>query len=309
MSRVIDLYSANLSDSNLALCLGFFDGLHLGHQKVINEAKKCGSTVGLLTFESQIKYNLGRNENDMMLTSMSDRLDLLDKFGVDYLFPLTFTDELKNTSSEEFIKLIIENTHAKYLVCGLDFKFGKNASGDINTLKNFEKEYGYKTIAVDLLSEGAVKISSSDIINLIKNGEITEANSLLGYNYTISGVVDYGLSNGRKIGYRTANIKLSFPYVMPKNGVYATVFQFGKRRYLSMTNVGTHPTIDSLPEPIIETNVFNYNSEMYGNNVKIEFICRTRDEIKFKSIDELRNQLNKDKDEIIAKYSQYIQNI
>ena len=109
MSRVIDLYSANLSDSNLALCLGFFDGLHLGHQKVINEAKKCGSTVGLLTFESQIKYNLGRNENDMMLTSMSDRLDLLDKFGVDYLFPLTFTDELKNTPSEEFIKLIIEN--------------------------------------------------------------------------------------------------------------------------------------------------------------------------------------------------------
>ena len=106
MSRVIDLYSANLSDSNLALCLGFFDGLHLGHQKVINEAKKCGSTVGLLTFESQIKYNLGRNENDMMLTSMSDRLDLLDKFGVDYIFTLKLKDENKKKKKEEIIKII-----------------------------------------------------------------------------------------------------------------------------------------------------------------------------------------------------------
>ena len=106
MSRVIDLYSANLSDSNLALCLGFFDGLHLGHQKVINEAKKCGSTVGLLTFESQIKYNLGRNENDMMLTSMSDRLDLLDKFGVDYIFTLKLKNVIKKTKKEKFIKFL-----------------------------------------------------------------------------------------------------------------------------------------------------------------------------------------------------------
>lgn len=303
MTEIVDLRQTRIQSDDLALCLGFFDGLHLGHQQVIKTALSLSPNVGVLTFESQIKHSLGQNTTGGLLTTVADRRRLLSELHISYLFPLVFDDRLKNMSPVDFLSFLDQSVHPKYLVCGTDFKFGKAAAGSVETLRFYEPTYGYKTVAVDLLAAKELKVSSSSIIKALEKGDILTANRELGRNYSIAGTVVHGLANGRRLGFVTANIAADISYVIPSGGVYATKITIDGQRWLSMTNIGTHPTLDQLNTPAIETNIFGFNQELYGRFVRLEFLDRIRDEQRFDSLAALTAQLNDDREYVLKHYS------
>ncbi len=280
--------------NNINLCLGFFDGMHLGHQYLIKESLKDNKNTYVLTFSGFLKADINSSYQKEVLTSIEDRIEILDKLNVKGLFIIPFTKEIKELSPKDFIKIYLKPLNIKKIYVGKDFTFGKNGQGKVDDLK---KEFDVKV--VDFLQNNNQKISAKNIISLLKEGEITKANQLLGRNYAIKGEVIHGLQNGRKIDFPTANIEPLVSYVIPKDGVYATKITINKHTYLSMTNIGTHPTIDELIKPSIETNIFNFHENIYHYKVKLEFLYKVREQIKFENLDKLKSQLILDKLAII----------
>lgn len=273
---------------DLGLVLGYFDGVHIGHAQLINFAKqntKRGS-LGVLTFDRALKSVEGS------LMSISDKAEAMEKLGVDYLFIIVCDDELKRMSYKTFVEQVLKKFNPKELFCGPDFKFGYQAEGDVNYLKEcFPSTYvlGY---VKDHFGE---KISSSSIKNSILKGEIQEANRHLGRPYRVNGAVIRGFSEGAKLGFPTANLLPDINYVFPPNGVYFTKTIINGVVYNSITNVGTHPTINEVAIPIVETYVLNNNFDnLYGEHIQTCFYKRLRPEIKFNNVDELKRQIEKD---------------
>lgn len=285
-------------DGQLSLCLGLFDGLHKGHIKLISQALKESMEVGVLTFEGELKQ-MTENREGGILTSISDREEMLKSMGVSSLFVLPFNESVYNMPAEDFINDVLKPLEPEAIYIGKDFRFGKGALGDYKTLLKY-----FKVVLVEFVTdEDNNKISTKAIISMIRGGDILKANACLGRNYRISGKVIHGLGNGGKVlGYPTANIALSSDYVIPKNGVYATRFIIDGRGYLSMTDIGHHPTIDGLKSLSIETNIFDFVGNIYSDNVKVEFLDYIREEKKFDTIGELMLQLRRDKDYIEKKY-------
>ena len=279
-----------ISNKPITICLGFFDGLHKGHIHLINKAIQENEDVYVLTFNGDIKYITNQRQKNYSLTSIQDRIDILSTLNIKGLFILDFTLDLMNLSPLDFINKILKPLNIKNIYIGKDFTFGKYGKGDYKLLKEY-----FDVNIVDFEYDSDLKISSSEIINLVLKGNIEKVNSLLNRNYFIKGKVVYGLQNGRKINFPTANIKPSFNYPILNNGVYATYISVNNIKYPSMTNIGTHPTIDQLNENSIETNIFNFNRDIYNQDVKLEFVKKIRDEIKFASLDQLKSQLSKDK--------------
>lgn len=281
----------------ITLCLGFFDGLHLGHIHLIKQALKENDNVYLMTFSSDIKSSIKNTKSKGLLTSIEDKKEILEKLGVKGIFVINFNLDVMNTSYLDFISLYLKPLNIKNIYVGSDFRFGKDGKGNIDILKEY-----FLVKIVDFYMVNNEKVSSKDIISSILQGDILLANKLLGRDYSIKGKVVHGLQNGTKIGFPTANIECSFNYVIPKNGVYATKIIVNHEEYLSMTNIGTHPTIDELLKPSIECNIFNFVSDIYEKEVKLFFLGKIRDEVKFKSLKELIEQLKKDRKAIEEKY-------
>jgi riboflavin kinase / FMN adenylyltransferase len=282
-----------ISNKPITICLGFFDGLHKGHIHLINQAIKENEDVYVLTFNGDIKYLTNQRKENYSLTSIEDRIDILSSLNVKGLFILNFNIDLMNLSPFDFIEKILKPLNIKNIYIGKDFTFGKFGKGDYKLLSDY-----FNVKIVDFINEDNSKISSSEIINLILKGDILKVNSLLGRNYFIKGKVVHGLQNGRKINFPTANIEPAFNYPILNNGVYATYITIDNIKYPSMTNIGTHPTIDQLNKNSIETNIFDFDEDIYNKDIKLEFVKKIRDEIKFASLDQLKSQLNKDKLEI-----------
>lgn len=301
MTSIVSFDKTTEVTEELALCLGFFDGLHIGHIQVINKAKEYSSNVGVLTFESQIKFDKDTNNLRPMLTSLEDRAKLLSNRDVKYLIPLDF-NSIKELSPYEFLKLLTSTFEVKYLVCGQDFRFGRNALGDTSTLMKYEEEFQYKAIITNLISKGEEKISASTISKLIQDGNIEEASKELGRYYSISGRVIHGLANGRRLGFKTANLTLSFPYVVPHRGVYATRAIYKGKEYLAMTNIGNHPTLDTLNSYAIETHIIDVELDIYDENLTVEFMEFIRPEKKFDGVNELIAELTRNREYIKEKY-------
>ena len=270
-------------NKKLCLCLGYFDGVHIAHQRLINEAK-IGSDdlIGIITFDSGVKGK----EN---LTSLDDRLNLFKALKVDLVFVFPFTKAFKNLSAEEFKKKFLDKVKPTTLIAGNDFKFGKNRKGDITYLKKF-----YKVHVVDFLKKDNKKISSKEIISLIKDGKIKKANEYLGRAYQIKGRVIHGLRNGSKLNFPTANIKILNNYVVPRFGVYKVITYVFGVPHLGIANVGIHPTIDKLKTPLLEVNIQNFSKDIYGKEIYVEFVDFVRPEKKFNSKNELIKQIKKD---------------
>lgn len=282
----------NYTIKNVDVVLGFFDGVHLGHQYLINYMSSIKKDLDLTV----ITFSKAINKDDRILTSIDKKIEIFKKLNVKYLIVFHVTDEFIKMSDKDFINKILFPLNPKSITCGLDFKFGYKGLGDVNTLKsNFSNvnvlNYFYKN--------NKVKISSSLIKKEIENGEIEIANNDLGRLYSIDGIVVHGLKNGRTIGYPTANIKPNYNYVMPKNGVYITKIKVKANVYESFTNIGIHPTISKLNKEIIETHIFNFDEFIYDEYVEVYFIKRIRDEVKFESINDLKEQLDKDKKDTI----------
>lgn len=291
MEILKDGFSA-LPDTVIAL--GKFDALHKGHMKIIGKMKeisdkKCLKSV-IFTFD---------NISEKFIVSKNDKEKILSSCGIDYMYCQKFNDEFKNTSAEDFFEnILIKKFNAKHIVSGDDWHFGKNKSGDVRLL---EKMCGEKNIGFSVLKRIEINgetVSSSLIRESILNGDVKKANLLLGRPLSVEATVASGKRLGSKIGFPTVNFAAEKGRILPKNGVYASKVLYKDDIYLAMTNVGDNPTVDKNIDVRIETHIFDFEKNVYGEKMKIEFLDKIRDEIKFSSVNALVRQLEKDKEYI-----------
>src|SRR5574344_588191 len=271
---------------NLSLVLGYFDGLHTGHVQLIRYAKFISDgPVGVLTFDKPLKSIEGS------ITSLDEKIELFREIKVDYVFVIMVDDKFKHLSYIDFINKVLKKLNPKTLFCGNDFTFGYEAKGNVYDLKMAFADVQIMNYVNDCNHK---KISSSGIKKLIRDGQVKEASVFLGRPYSISGTVAHGFEEGSKLGKPTANLQMVFDYVLPKEGVYMTRTRIDKRTYKSVTNIGTHPTINQVEKPTIETYIMGLNRDIYGKEMKVFFYKRLRDEKKFASTDELEKQMKID---------------
>lgn len=291
MEILKDGFSA-LPDTVIAL--GKFDALHKGHMKIIGKMKeisdkKCLKSV-IFTFD---------NISEKFIVSKNDKEKILSSCGIDYMYCQKFNDEFKNTSAEDFFEnILIKKFNAKHIVSGDDWHFGKNKSGDVSLL---EKMCGEKNIGFSVLKRIEINgetVSSSLIRESVLNGDVKKANLLLGRPLSVEATVASGKRLGSKIGFPTVNFAAEKGRILPKNGVYASKVLYKDDIYLAMTNVGDNPTVDKNIDVRIETHIFDFEKNVYGEKMKIEFLDKIRDEIKFSSVNALVRQLEKDKEYI-----------
>lgn len=275
---------------DISLCLGYFDGVHVGHQSIIKKALNEGYKVGVLTFDNSPSIVLKKNPNNEALTSVADKAEILNDLGVDYLYIMAFDYESSNLTKKQFVD-ILKVIGPKQILCGDDFRFGKNGEGDCSFLMDY-----FKLHVVSLLKIDNEKVSSRRIRELIQEGNVSKVNLWLGRPYRVSGLVVEGKRNGRLISFPTANMELDYFYVYPKVGVYiGYAYPYGEK-HRCIINVGTHPSIDPLKEPIIEVHIIDFDGLLYGLNLFVSFIQFVREEEYFKNIEDLKTQLTKDVD-------------
>lgn len=270
---------------DLILVLGYFDGVHLGHQKLIEKAKECSENVALLTFDNNFR-SLLNHQRVSLLTPLSDKVDYFKQLGVKYFIILEFNETIKNKTKEEFIEEVLKPINPFKIIIGEDYSFGFNGSGNYKDLMKY-----FSVSVLPFIKIDGVKVGSKKIKELILEGEIEKANKMLNHPYKLSGTVVEGYKNGRKIGFPTANIMPDDDYVTPLEGVYCTYIYIGDFKYKSITSISTHPTINALEKPIIETNVIDFGGNLYGKFVSVEFISFIRPIKKFLNIEQLKSQL------------------
>ena len=287
-------------DFSTSAAIGNFDGVHLGHREIINlindiaiqkSTKSC-----LLTFEPHPQKVLaGRDVS--LIVPVNEKLSLLEQAGVDYVVSLRFTKELSQLSAEEFVQdVLIKTLRIKDIVVGPDFMFGKNRSGNADMLKEMGKKYGFETHIINPRKLGDEVISSSMIRQIIVEGNILKLNDLLGYKYFIKGIIVEGEKRGREIGFPTANLDTQWE-LLPKPGVYATISWLRGSQYKSITNIGFRPTFGK-NKLLIETHLFDFSDTVYGEEIRVEFYQRLRDEKKFESVENLISQIKLDIEEV-----------
>jgi len=283
---------------NSIVAIGNFDGVHLGHQKVLLEAKKLAkkkkSKFGLITFEP-IPMVFFKKIKNHRVQSLTQKIQALEKLHLDFLIIIKFNKIFSNISAENFVsKILVKKINVKNIFVSKNFRFGKNRLGDIKTLKKLEKKFKYKTFITSPLSKNSKMISSTLIRKKISNGNINDAAKLLGRHWSIEGEVVKGYQRGRKIGFPTCNIKLG-SYVLPKFGVYKVLVENNalKLKKNGIANIGIRPTFKG-KEPLLEVNIFGIKKNLYKKTLKVNLLKFIRKEKKFKSLEDLKVQIKKD---------------
>lgn len=283
---------------NTAVALGNFDGLHLGHQFLIKEMMKRADERDLVksvfTFnnDSLVKFKTNRTNN--LLMSNEQKIKLFEKVGIELLYLVDFTEELMHMTPYEFVKrVLVERLRAKLIVIGFDFRFGYKAQGDGEFLIEASKEFDFEVIIVEPIAKNNKIVSSSYIRELIREGNIRDANILLGRPLTIKGTVVKGKGRGSGLGFATANLDIDTNYQIPKYGVYKTFTFIDEKRYLSITSIGNNPTFNDVGFSI-ETHIIDFNEDIYGKKIEVQLIDFIRKEEKFSNKDELKVQVMKD---------------
>ena len=279
-----------VSLNDVTVCLGYFDALHLGHLTLINKSKNLGKKVVVLTMDPNPSSFFNKNVKEV--NSLDDKIEILESIGVDYFVILNTNLDVLNMSKEDFVSKILIPLGTKNVVCGFDYHFGKNKSGDPEYLSYFDE---FDTYICDEVVDENEKVSTTLIKSLLTEGKIERVNKLLTRPYRIKGKVIKGNSIGRTIGYPTANIKLDVNKIYPSNGVYSGYLLVDGVSYLSMINIGTHPTIKELSHPIVEVYAIDQDLDLYGKEVTLIFKNFIRNEKKFNGLSELVNQLDLDK--------------
>ncbi len=290
--------------NNAVVTIGLFDGVHLGHVKILDRLKKIaqneqGETLAI-TFNPHPRLVLNKeNAQIKLLNSLPEKIKLLEKAGLDHLLIIPFTEKFAELSPDEFIgRILIEKIHPSHVVVGYNHTFGKNAGGDFIDLRNFAIEKKFKVEEVAAQKLGKAGISSSKIRLLLEKGEIEEANAMLGYPYFISGKVVRGQQLGKLLGFPTANIELEDKNkLIPAKGVYACRVERQGKIYKGMANIGNRPTVNG-SSLTIEANIFDFDDDIYYETISIHLIARIRDEKKFGSLDLLKKQLSEDRESI-----------
>lgn len=278
--------------------LGTFDGVHIGHKKIIERLLNSSSDDEqslVLTFFPHPRMVLQKESDIKLLNTIEERTQLLEKAGLQNLIIHPFDQAFSRLTAEEFVKnILVDIFNIKKIIIGHDHRFGRNRTANIDDLIRYGKEYGFDVVQISAQEIDEVSISSTKIRNALSEGKIALANEYLGYNYFFSGTVIHGKKLGRTIGFPTANIKIEESYkLIPGIGVYAVKCQVGNRELKGMLNIGTNPTVEGQILSI-EVNLFDFNEDLYGQKIKVELIKRIRDEQKFDSVEVLKAQLHKD---------------
>ncbi|WP_299223007.1 bifunctional riboflavin kinase/FAD synthetase [uncultured Psychroserpens sp.] len=292
------------------ITIGTFDGVHIGHQKIIKRLVAVGQQANLesvvLTFFPHPRMVLQKNSDIKLLNTIDERQELLSAFGLETLVIKPFTKEFSKLSAQEYVKtVLIDELNAKHIIIGYDHHFGKNRSANIDDLKTFGELFNFKVEEISAQDIKDVAVSSTKIRNAIASGAIDTANSYLGYNYYMTGIVIKGKGLGKQIHFPTANIAIEEPYkLIPKNGVYVTRTVINNVFVYGMMNIGTNPTVNGTKQSI-EVHFFNLNQDLYHQTLKVEVLQRLRDEHKFESIKLLKRQLEKDKKSALSFIESY----
>ena len=308
--RIYDLNSDLPDLEKKVVSLGYFDGVHLGHQKLMKRnvdlSKKYGLIPSILLFKENTKTTV--KDEKRYLSSLEDKVEILSQLGIKTFCLVNFDENFMKLSPKDFIKTIIaEKLNAKIIIVGDDYRFGYKASGSVATLREYEDIFAYKTDIVDFeMEDDHGKISSGHIRDLIRNGEISKANKYLGRSYKIRGKVVHGKRRGRLLNFPTANLEPSFPYVMPTDGVYLTITNIRGKDYYGLTNIGSNPTFEEGDDKKIETFIFDFNQSIYDEDISVEFIEFLRPDYKFSSAEELICQMDKDKESGLAYIEKYL---
>ncbi len=289
--------NANITRSTV-LTLGVFDGLHLGHQRimqtVVERAKATGSVPTAITFDPHPRSVLYPNNAPPLLQTLDQRLANFEVLGIEQTIVIRFDTDFADQDAEIFLRDIVhERLQAKEVYLGKGFAFGKNRSGNIELLRRISRELGFCADEVPEITVRGQRISSTRIRALLDDGRVNLARSYLGRPYGVEGVIVRGMRRGHTIGFPTANLKPR-NRVIPKYGVYATATLIDNVWRRSITNVGVRPTFEADSDPSIETYVFDFDGDLYGDVLRVRFLYRIRDEKKFGGIEELKEQIQKD---------------
>lgn len=299
--KVYTEVTENIKTKNAVVTVGSFDGLHLGHFKILNEVKKVvaqkNGTGFVVTFEPHPRFVLSKDFEMKLLTSLDEKKEILKNAGIENLMVINFTKEFSQLTSDEFIKqFIVDKIGATHMVIGHDHKFGKDRLGDVVKLSQVGKLHNFDVTDVSAESMNGEIISSTKIRNALLDGDIERANLFLGRNYSISGKIVVGAQRGRTLGFPTANVMLDEKSkAVPKNGVYVTKCLLDEEIHFGIMNIGYRPTFENKHELVLEVHLLNFNRDIYGKAIKIEFLKRLRDEVKFESKDSLIKQIETDK--------------
>lgn len=283
----------------LALSIGMFDGVHLGHQQIIKKlnafAAQNNLDSALLTFWPHPRKVFNPNGDLKLLNTIDEKTYLLQKNGIQHLFLKEFDESFRNLTGREFVKqILIEKLNVKYLIIGYDHTFGKNKSGDFALLEKMAPECGFELEQVQAVDFGKAPISSTQIRNALAEGNVVAANEMLGYVYSVNGVVVGGKQIGRTIGYPTANIKVDSMKLLPKKGAYIVEVFVEGERYKGMLSVGTNPTVGGSTLSV-EVYILDFDADIYGKEISVNFREFLHDEIKFESLEKLIEMLDEDK--------------
>lgn len=284
----------------VVLAIGYFDGVHLGHQQVIKKAikiaKEKGVSCGVMTFDPHPKEVIGENIHIEKITPLASKLKQLELLNIDICYVVNFTRELASVSPKEFIDNFLVKLNVQGVIAGFDFAFGHKGSGSGETLR--EESNGRFTVdIVEPFYYHGEKISSTRIREFLLTGLVTEAKNLLGRNYSFIGRVISGDKIGRTLGFPTANLELIDEYIALKNGVYVVKVKYDNQAYIGVMNVGNRPTLKrELNEISYEIFILDFNEMIYGKVIEVELIDYIREEKKFNNLDELKRQISRDVD-------------
>lgn len=289
-----------IAKSSKVTTIGTFDGVHIGHQKILKQvvtlAKKQGYTPVVLTLFPHPRMVLQKDDSIKLLNTIDERIDILKSLGIEDVVVKEFTKAFSNLSAKDYVKnILVDDLNTKQIVIGYDHHFGKNRSANIKDLKAFAKHYGFKVEEISAQDIKDVTVSSTKIRNALDKGEVALANSYLGYNYFITGKVIKGKGLGRTIDFPTANIHIEESYkLIPNDGVYVIKSQIEDKTVFGMMNIGTNPTVDGKIRSI-EVHFLDFKNNIYNTKLKVEFLIRLRSEQKFKNLEALKVQLKTDK--------------
>ncbi len=289
-------------DQASVVSVGVFDGIHLAHQLIVREmvrhaSMRKGRSV-IVTFEPHPQEILGERADPVkLLTTLDERIALFEMSKVDVLMVLQFTRELAAQTPQEFVKnFIVDRVGVSEIVVGHDHGFGKDREGDIDSLRELGKKFGFDVTLVPPYSLNGTVVSSTKVRRALMGGNVELAGELLGRSYAISGIVVRGDGRGKQLGFPTANIKpISEKKLVPKNGVYLVSASVGGKTYYGMANIGFRPTFHTAQQLTVEVNLFDFSQEIYGQTVEIMFLRRIRDEREFNSEADLIHQLGEDR--------------